>query len=64
MTEPGLTLTDGQTYVVKQGETITASADNRNALADVNNSATATGVQLSSGSATIQGSKIPITAQA
>ncbi|MCD7875288.1 MAG: autotransporter outer membrane beta-barrel domain-containing protein [Acidaminococcaceae bacterium] len=64
MTEPGLTLTDRQTYVVKQGETITASTDNRNALADVNNSATATGVQLSSGSATIQGSKIPITAQA
>ncbi|MDO5380489.1 MAG: autotransporter outer membrane beta-barrel domain-containing protein [Acidaminococcaceae bacterium] len=65
MTEPGLTLTDGQTYVVKQGKTIAYSADNRGALVDVDNSATAYGIQFKDGgSATIQGSQIPITAQA
>ena len=64
LTKVGVDLTDGQTYVVKQGETISASADNRQALVEKNNSATAIGVQLDSGSATIQGSQIPITVQA
>ena len=65
VTEPGLTLTDGQTYVVKQGETIAYSADNRGALVDVDTRATATGIRFrGGGSATIQGSQIPITAQA
>lgn len=64
LTKVGVDLTDGQIYVVKQGETITVSADNRQALVEEDNSATAYGVQLGSGSATIQGSQIPITAQA
>ena len=63
--DTGLTLIDGQTYVVKQGETISVSADNRGGdPTEADNSAAAYGVKLDSGSATIQGSQIPITSQA